>query len=248
MPSRMIHYMVAEQVARELPMRDLNRFKIGSLCPDMSTRADGSKHRTHYADIVGDVKGMNWLRFVDAYRERMKEDDLYLGVFCHLITDGVWFHEIMEPRIRAKCTSKAERQKMYNCGYSDFHRLNYILREEFKLQYELSEDRNIELDGLHPELYDDVVGALYGDFYEEQLATKEELTVYPYEMAIACIETCVEECVSSISAFFEGNKIPSPERYYVPVRDATFQKIPEREKNECRNKEMFRAETSNMKE
>lgn len=218
MPSRMIHYLVAEQVVKEVPVKDRNRFKIGSLCPDMSTRQDGSKRRTHYADIVGDVKGMNWLRFVNTYGERMKADDLYLGVLCHLITDGVWFHEIMEPQVRSKYVSKEKRQEMYNYGYSDFHRLNYILREEFGLTYELSEDRDIELDGVHPELYDDVIGALYKDFYEEPFASREELAVYPYDMAIACIKKCVTECVSAIRAFYAGEEMASPERYYVSVR------------------------------
>ena len=36
MPSRMIHYLVAEQVAEQVKIKDINRFKIGSLCPDMS--------------------------------------------------------------------------------------------------------------------------------------------------------------------------------------------------------------------
>lgn len=220
MPSRMIHYLVADRVAKEVPIRDLNRFKIGSLCPDMSMRQDGSKSRTHYADVAGKVKGMNWLRFVDIYRDKMEEDDLYLGVLCHLITDGIWFHEIMEPQIRSKAKSKEERQIMYNLGYSDFHRLNFILRETFGLRYELREDRNIELNGLHPELYEDVIGALYGDFYEEPPATKEELAVYPYDMAVACISLCVEECVRAIRAFFSGEEMSAPERYYVPVRDA----------------------------
>lgn len=220
MPSRMIHYLVAEQVAKEIPIGDLNRFKIGSLCPDMSTRQDDSKHRTHYADIAGDRKGMNWRRFVNTYGEKMKTDDLYLGVLCHLITDGIWFHEVMEPQVRSKFVSKEKRQEMYNYGYSDFHRLNYIFREEFGLRYELKEDRNIDLDGVHPELYDDVIGALYGDFYEEPSATKEELMVYPYDMAVACIEKCVAECVEAIRAFYEGKEMASPERYYVPVRDA----------------------------
>ena len=219
MPSRMIHYLVADRVAKEVPIRDLNRFKIGSLCPDMSMRQDGSKSRTHYADVAGKVKGMNWLRFVDIYRDKMEEDDLYLGVLCHLITDGIWFHEIMELQIRSKAKSKEERQNMYNLGYSDFHRLNFILREAFGLRYELREDRNIELNGLHPELYEDIIGALYGDFYEEPPATKEELAVYPYDMAVACISLCVEECVTAISAFFAGEEMGSPERYYVPVRD-----------------------------
>ena len=220
MPSRMIHYLVAEQVAKEVQVKDRNRFKIGSLCPDMSIRQDGSKSRTHYAEVAGDVKGMNWRRFVNTYGEKMKTDDLYLGVLCHLITDGVWFHDIMEPCIRSKYASKEERQRMYQHGYSDFHRLNYILREEFGLYYELSEDRKIELDGVHPELYDDVIGALYGDFYEESAATKEELTVYPYDMTVACIKKCVEECVSAILAINEGEEPEAPERYYVPVRDA----------------------------
>ncbi len=218
MPSRMIHYLVAEQVAKEVSIRDRNRFKIGALCPDMSTRQDGSKHRTHYADVVGNVKGMNWRRYVNTYQEKMKADDLYLGVLCHLITDGVWFHEIMEPQIRSKVASKEKRQELYNYGYSDFHRLNYILNEEFGLEYELKEDRNIELDSVHPELYDDVIGALYGDFYEEPVAKKEDLTVYLYEMAVACIELCVTECVNAIRTFYEGREMDSPERYYVPVR------------------------------
>lgn len=219
MPSRMIHYLVAEQVAMEVPIGDMNRFKIGSLCPDMSTRQDDSKHRTHYSDVAGDKKGINWTRFFNTYEERMKQDDLYIGVLCHLITDGIWFHEIMEPQIRSKVKSKEERQKKYQQGYSDFHRLNYILREEFGLKYELTEDRKIELEGLHPELYDDVVGALYSDFYEEPPAKKEELVVYPYEMSVACIALCVEECVKAIRAFYEGEVMTCLEDYYVPVYD-----------------------------
>lgn len=74
------------------------------------------------------------------------------------------------------------------------------------------------MDGVHPELYDDVIGALYGDFYEEPPASREELTVYPYEMAVACIDLCVKECVDAIRAFREGKEMGSPERYYVPVR------------------------------
>lgn len=234
MPSRMIHYLVAESVAGKVPIRDRNRFKIGSLCPDMSTRQDDSKHRTHYADIMGDMKGMNWRRFVNTYGEKMKEDDLYLGILCHLITDGVWFHEVMEVQIRSKAKSKEERQEMYNYGYSDFHRLNYILREAFDLRYELEEDRDIELDGVHPELYDDVTEGLYRDFYEEPPAVKEDLSVYPFDMTVACIEKCVAECEAAIRAFREGRTMAEPERYYVPVRsmgnDVAFQKIPERKK------------------
>lgn len=217
MPSRMIHYLVAERVAQEVPIQNRNRFKIGSLCPDMSWRQDDSKLRTHYSDVVGEKKGINWYRFVHTYKEQMRKDDLYLGVLCHLMTDGIWFHEVMESQVRSVVQSKAERQQRYQFGYSDFHRLNYILKEEFDLKYELTEDRDIELDGLHPEFYDDVIGALYADFFEEPPATKEELTVYPYDLSVTCIELCITECVKAIRAFREGAELVCPEIYYVPV-------------------------------
>lgn len=219
MPSRMIHYLIAEKVAEQVQIEDLNRFKIGSLCPDMSWREDDSKHRTHYFETHGDKKSGNWLRFVEQYREQMKQDDLYLGILCHLITDMIWFHEVMEPSIRSKVKSKEERQEKYQYGYKDFHCLNYILREEFGLTYELKEDRDIELEGIHPEFYDDVFGGLYRDFFEEPAAGKEDLAIYTYDITIACITLCIEECVGAIRAFRNGEALVSPEKYYVPVRE-----------------------------
>ena len=218
MPSRMIHYLIAEQVAEQVEIKNKNRFKIGSLCPDMSLHTDGSKNQTHYLEIHGDKKGGNWLRFAAEYGDRMKQDDLYLGILCHLITDMIWFHEIMEMQIRSKVKSKEERQEKYQAGYTDFHKLNYLLREEFDLRYELREDRNIEFAGLHPELYDEVFDGLFKDFFFEPKVEKEELAIYTYDITIDCIRLCIEECVGAINAFRKGEGVLNPETYFVPVR------------------------------
>lgn len=218
MPSRMIHYLIAEKVAEQVKIENLNRFKIGSLCPDMSCREDSSKNCTHYLEIHGDKKGENWMTFVSRYVNKMKQDELYLGVLCHLITDMVWFHEIMETQIRSKVKSKEERQAMYQKGYVDFHRLNYILRNEFGLVYNLEEDRNLELDGLHPELYDEVVHGLYQDFFDDPAAEKDDLEVYAYDISLECIRLCIKECVNAIEAFRKGEELVHPEKYYVPTR------------------------------
>ena len=218
MPSRMIHYLIAEQVAEQVKIKDMNRFKIGSLCPDMSLHTDGSKNQTHYFEIHGDSKGGNWLRFVEEYGDRMKQDDLYLGILCHLITDMIWFHEIMETQIRSKVKSKEERQEKYQQGYFDFHRLNYLLREAFDLRYELTEDRNIDFAGIHPELYDEVFDGLFKDFFLEPRAEREELAIYTYDITINCIRLCIEECVGAIRAVQKGEEVLNPETYFVPVR------------------------------
>ena len=218
MPSRMIHYLIAEKVAEQVEIKNKNRFKIGSLCPDMSLHTDSSKHQTHYFEIHGDLKGGNWLRYVDEYREQVKQDDLYLGILCHLITDMIWFHEIMETRIRSRVKSKEERQDRYRQGYVDFHKLNYLLKEEFDLRYDLMEDRNIDFEGIHPELYDEVFDGLFKDFFLEPKAEKNELTIYTYDITIECIELCISECAGAICAIRNGKKLLSPETYYVPVR------------------------------
>ena len=218
MPSRMIHYLVAEQVAEQVEIKNKNRFKIGSLCPDMSLHTDGSKNQTHYFEIHWDKKGGNWVRFVAEYGELMKQDDLYFGILCHLITDMIWFHEIMETQIRSKVKSKEERQEKYQAGYTDFHKLNYLLREEFDLRYELREDRNIDFAGLHPELYDEVFDGLFKDFFFEPKAEKEELAIYAFDITIGCIRLCIKECSGAIRDFRDGRELLHPERYFVPVR------------------------------
>lgn len=217
MPSRMMHYLIAEKVAEQVKIENMNRFKLGSLCPDMSCREDGSKLRTHFFEVHGDKKGGNWLTFLSMYSDKMKQDEFYLGVLCHLITDMVWFHEIMETQIRSKVKSKEERQAMYQKGYDDFHRLNYILRNEFGLVYDLREDRDLELEGLRPDLYDEVVQGLYRDFFEDPEAEKEELEVYRYDISLECIRLCIKECVEAIVAFRQGKELINPEQYYVPI-------------------------------
>ena len=218
MPARMIHYLVAEEVAKQVKVENMNRFKLGSLCPDMSTREDGSKHVTHFMEIHGEVKGCNWITFLSKYQEMVKRDDLYLGIMCHIITDAIWFHDIMETQIRSRAGSKEERQEMFLRGYADYHRLNYILKKEFSLQYHLEDDKNIEFGGLRMDLYEDVVQGLYKDFWEDPAAKKEELEIYTYDMSLECIGLCIKECVNIIKAFRKGETLPAPERYYVPVR------------------------------
>ena len=218
MPSRMIHYLIAEEVAKQVKIKNMNRFKTGSLCPDMSLHTDGSKKRTHYFEIHGEKKGGNWLRFMEEYGERMQEDDLYFGILCHLLTDMIWFHEIMETQIRSKVKSKEERQVKYQQGYGDFHKLNYLLREEFDLRYEMKEDRNIDFAGIHPETYDEVFDGLFQDFFFEPKAEKEQLQIYSYDITIDCIRLCIRECIGAIRAVRTGKEPMNPEKYFVPVR------------------------------
>ncbi len=131
--------------------------------------------------------------------------------------DVIWYHDIMDTQIRSKVKSKEERQALFIKGYEDYHRLNHILKKEFELVYHLEEDRNLELEGLRMDLYDDVVWGLYQDFFEDPPAEKEDLEIYTYDMSLECIHKCIEECVRAINAFREGEELIQPQKYFVPV-------------------------------
>ena len=97
MPSRMIHYLIAEKVAEQVKIENQNRFKLGSLCPDMSCRLDESKNRTHYMEVHGDKKGGNWITFVSKYADKMKQ-----------VVEFLLEHETMSGQQFADCMAGQE--------------------------------------------------------------------------------------------------------------------------------------------
>lgn len=50
MASRMLHYVIATEIAGRLSIDDMDRFIIGSLLPDASLHEDGSYAIAHFGE------------------------------------------------------------------------------------------------------------------------------------------------------------------------------------------------------
>ena len=218
MPSKVMHYTVAQELLKRIPIRDPNRFVIGNICPDMSRHDDKSKGLTHFATIKAQKKAMDWCNFIKHYEREIHEDDLYLGILCHIITDCIWFHDITDPYIRAKFDDKEERKAQCIEGYKDFHCLNYILKNKYNLIYNIKEDREIDLVGLHPEMYSEIFDGLRWEIEQEPPAKKEDLKLYTYELTMPCLEKIINYCEQQLKLYFNDNTILDASEFYVPIR------------------------------
>lgn len=97
MASRLIHYLIAEEIASDKNQIDRDRFVYGALLPDLSLHEDGSYDIAHYGERLIDtrMKGFNWHNFRNKYYLQMGCDSLYLGYYCHLIMDDLWPYNVV---------------------------------------------------------------------------------------------------------------------------------------------------------
>lgn len=217
MASRLLHYLIASELAERQEIKDKNRFCIGALLPDLSGHEDGSYNTAHFWVQLEkeNKKGINWLLFRERYAEQMEKDSLYLGYYCHLIMDSIWFCSIVDKYIR---NYPLEIKKArYDAGYRDYQRLNYLLGKKHNLCYSIY---IISVDGINEvkgALLENFLGALKDDIQCASEAKEDELEIYKLDLMEEYINKSVAMCESEIAAFFQGEEKEQPENYYVNI-------------------------------
>jgi len=102
MAGAMTHVYIANEVAKQLNIKDLKGFLLGNLAPDAimckDTYQRSDKRKTHFrSDISSDdwykeeFKAMFQTRLVNFYDQYAKNNDFALGYLTHLLTDQ-YFH------------------------------------------------------------------------------------------------------------------------------------------------------------
>ncbi|WP_066505309.1 zinc dependent phospholipase C family protein [Abyssisolibacter fermentans] len=190
MASRIIHLAVSERVAEHFGL-DLGRFNLGNLLPDLHENTRESKAISHfriarepYEDAKTDeYQYFDYDRFLQKYKRKI-HDDLYLGYYCHLITDELWIQNIYIKYMRDENRKKRiDQQKNY---YHDFSRLNQIIKEKYNLKmnvvfettqiseinYKKTSELEIALENDFKTKYDDLDLLLFN--YEDIITFVEE--------------------------------------------------------------------------
>ena len=128
MASSMMHYIISNQILKKYPDVDNNKFLFGAtLGPDASSHDDGTYDIAHFGSVENDKKGIDWQKFEQKHGDKMLEDGFYLGYWCHLIQDAVWFHDVVDKYVRVFEGEK--KKECYQKGYRDYGRLNYLLQK-----------------------------------------------------------------------------------------------------------------------
>ena len=215
MASNIIHYAIAKRISEQIKVEDSERFLFGaSVVPDFSSHEDGSYDKAHFQGWSVDHlrKGIDWNAFEQRYRDNFDMDSIYLGYWCHLVQDAIWFHDIVDKCVRIY--PKDIRKNYIQKGYRDYIRLNYLLSKEYTLEVPSFSQLNIPV----KEVREDIVQTKLNAFYEQFVfveCVKDDLELYNWDMIKNYIDKCTELCICEIEAMKNDNVRIKPSIFYV---------------------------------
>lgn len=144
MASAIIHICVAKRVNDILNKKEKD-FILGSIAPDISKHVGETKAKSHFLnENSGDVPDLD--RFLDKYKDTLKENDFNLGYFCHLYTDMVWFAffmpeycnwDIKEVTFKNGEKKRFRKDTIVKLFYNDYTNLNIKLIDIYNLELSL---------------------------------------------------------------------------------------------------------------
>jgi len=216
MASSMIHYVISRRVAEQFDIKDMNAFLLGAvIVPDSGSHEDSSYDFFHCKDVMPDkgVKGFNPLILIHRYGKLMTED-FFLGYFCHVMQDNIWFHDIVNPNVRVfPAEVKAAK---YQAIYRDYYRLNYILQKEYNGTYEPVCKAEIPVKEADDKRVEELLN-LFRDFLTAPESSKEELELLTWDMISAYIDKYIKYCTEEIRRLKAGEELSDPTKLYVPI-------------------------------
>ena len=215
MASGMIHYVISKKVAELAKIEDVERFLLGAVvAPDASSHGDGSYDAAHFGGRSQDKsrKGIDFNWFADKYGKRFEEDAFYLGYWCHLMEDAIWFHDVVDQYVRIY--TGEVKKAYYQKGYKDYARLNYLLLQEYGLQSFAFINREVPVEEVRQDLLISVIESMKG-YFEAEPCKKEELELYTWEVITAYIDNCVQFCTEEIKKWRRGKENSRAEQYFV---------------------------------
>ncbi|NGP45256.1 hypothetical protein G4V62_09930 [Bacillaceae bacterium SIJ1] len=136
MGSRVMHAIVALEVARRRKETDLSTFFAGALAPSAASTLR-EKEALHFYDRHGgeDTKFISFSSFAKRYMDISRHPELK-GYATHLVTDHIWLTHLYHPWLRNQTSKISELTDMY---HRDFTRLNQPLLHHFALSESLND-------------------------------------------------------------------------------------------------------------
>lgn len=189
MASRIIHLVISQIICEYFDL-DTGRFNLGNLLPDLHANTKEAKATSHFRILREPYEDSNtnkyqyfdYNHFLDKYKDKIN-DDVYLGYYCHLITDELWIQNIYIKYMRDENRKKwVNEQENY---YHDFSKLNEIIIRKYNLKINIDFEI-IEMKEINPEKIIILKADLENDFkirYDDL-----KLRLFKYEDIINFIE------------------------------------------------------------
>ncbi|KYG92062.1 hydrolase [[Bacillus] sp. KCTC 13219] len=192
MGSRIMHLIIAQQIAERLAIKDKTSFLAGGIAPDAAT----AKERAHF--FVGSeqdyTRSIDYAGFLEKYNEQ-KENPYIMGYFTHLIADDLWLKGFYLPWLRNRIANDSSVLALY---HQDFRLLNSKLLDYYQLTYTLQSAFNNKATITHlQEVTEQEVVQFFPYVLEDMVYNEDmlqqKLQIFTLQQIIGYIETSIDK-------------------------------------------------------
>ncbi len=199
MASRLLHLAVAEKLMKQFPIKDINRFRLGSILPDAYNSAF-SKSDSHLKILVCGKSKKTYdldgylLKFIDKM-----DDELYLGYYMHLIQDLV-FREIIYDKYKWNPQIPGNVEQLYN----DYRLINAWAIKRYGLKNDIKLISKLECERIYS-IYPFEIKSFLNDMALDYSDKPEGKSFFfTTEMADEFVTIATESCMKELKALKEG--------------------------------------------
>lgn len=198
MASRVLHLAVLEELMKDIPVKDKNRFRFGGILPD-AYNPNVPKSDSHLKIYVcgKSKKTYDLDGYLSLYGGEM-DDDLYIGYYLHLIQDLV-FRELVYDKYQWNPAIPGNVERLHN----DYRSINAYVIKKYGVKNDIqmiSNLKNEKLYSLYPFEAEVFLNDLARDFQEEA----GESFFFTEAMADEFVTLATENCRKELQALKEG--------------------------------------------
>ena len=176
MAQRTIHVLFGTLLSDKIELYDKNRFLIGSILPD--AYIDPSDRKVaHFIKNLPDENCLyfDFQDFFEKYDLKVRNDDLYLGYYAHLVEDAFYRYFLYYE----KCFMKKIKRYELDILHNDYYILNSYIAGKYVLPRHLEVPKDFEdepLNGITEFDIKEIVSAYENDVVEVRNEKTELLT------------------------------------------------------------------------
>ena len=208
MASRIIHLAIIEKLKTQIPVKDINRLRLGVLLPDAHNGYDTTAVSHLKIDTCNGTRktyDLNYYRNI--FGELMRTDDLYLGYYLHLIQDMVFRHFVYEKH-KWNPMIPGNVEKLHN----DYRIINWYVAKKYDLESMIYIPKDFAKEPIN-NLYAFDIERLLDDLQNDFLPYDEgKRFFFTREMADSFIMEAMEICQKEVEAIVSGGEPVNQEK------------------------------------
>ncbi len=201
MASRIIHLAITNELTKKYAFKNPARLYFGTIVPDAASNRQ-EYLQTHFKMAIGEKteRSYNLTEFREMFAEEMKNDDLYLGYYLHLIQDLLYRHFVYD-KYHWDPRPEGNLARLYD----DYRQINQYLIKKYEMVNDVVLPASFEQERISKIAEFDTERFLEEYKQDFQPVAYKERFFFTDDMVDEYIQWAVDYCKKELDALREGS-------------------------------------------